>query len=128
MNNELKGYVVRNVEFRNSITGEETMNLCSKVDSVVNYMETSSECVCKLSLDIRNVGNPELLVCKFTIEAVYSFNTGDNKQGIHNNVSKMTFTLGKAMVHALCGVVGIPLIMVPEVDFDRVQAVISNSQ
>jgi hypothetical protein len=128
MNILMKGYVVRSVEFYNRIEGEERMNISSRVDSTVNYNDDASECICVLSLAIKNDGDKELISLKITLEAAFNYDINDNKQDIHKEVSRVAFSQAKANALALCGVIGIPPFVIPEIDFDKVERVITRNE
>ena len=116
----MKGYIVRSVEFYNKIDRETTINISSKVDSTVKYNNDASECDCVLSLIIKNDGDEELISLKVVLESVFTYNNIENKQEIHKEVSRAVFGQAKAIAHALCGTMGIPPFVIPDVDFNNI--------
>jgi len=94
--------------------------------SASNHTNTSieklptSECNCSLSLTTSNEGDKELILLKIVLEAVFDYNSNDNKQEVHKEVSKATFSQVMAIALAICGVNGIPPFSIPEVEFENV--------
>lgn len=80
----------------------------------------TSECNCSLSLTTSNEGDKELILLKIVLEAVFDYNSNDNKQEVHKEVSKATFSQVMAIALAICGVNGIPPFSIPEVEFENV--------
>ena len=120
----MKEYVIRSVEYVNNISGTETMEIGAHVESRVDYNDDISECRCTFALHVNNVGESELIKIVVNVEAVYEFSTGDSKKAIHNKINEELFSQARGTVFAICGVVGLPPIAVPPIEFDEANTVL----
>lgn len=126
----MNGYVIRAIQYTNNISGTETMEIGSNVESTVNYNDETSECVCLFTLTVKNIGDQEFLKIVLTLEASFSFSPSESKKQIHIQINENLFAQAQATVCAMCGVAGLPPMMVPPVIFteDNTVEITNNNQ
>lgn len=119
----MKGYSIRSLQYSNNITGTETLEIGTNVESKVNYNDDASECRCSFIITVKDTGEKNLLCVVLAIDAVFSFSPGENKKAIHVKINENLFAQARATVCAICGVVGIPPIMFPQVAFTEADTI-----
>lgn len=112
----MKECVIRSVDFANKIYGTETMEIGAHVESRVDYNDNESECKCTFSLIVNNTGEKELIKIVINMEAIYSF-SGANKKEIHIKINEELFAQARGTVCAMCGLVGLPAMVIPPINF-----------
>ena len=122
----MKECAIRSVDYVNNIYGTETMEIGAHVESRVDYNDNESECKCIFSLIVNNTGEKELIKIVITMEAIYSF-SGTNKKEIHTKINEELFAQARGTVCALCGMVGLPTMVIPPINFAESEPVEINS-